>query len=403
MSVFEDYARRSILEQNPELLGQVERVTASGSKVTAVTTGKPDLILDRDLDGAVILAEVERVLRRYVVVPENAYLPVVLYAICTHVAEAFDSIGYLAILSPTKGCGKTRLFEVLELFVRKPWRGIAPSVAALFRKISEGPTLLLDEVEVFNRKDKSETTQTLLAVLNGGYRKGATIPRCDGPNHNVRDFPTYGPKCFAAIGRLPDTLIDRCIVIRMQRHRRKSEHIERFLSSRARREAAPIHQNIDRWAADNHKEIVKAYEKMLETDLDFLTDRNAEIWIPLFSICAIATPERIDELKHCAQALCANKAVDDTDDSLPLKLLADIREVWPEGETRCDSMTLIERLRALVESPWSEYELTPRKLARMLRPFGVEPRLQRMGQERGRGYEWADLEPVVTAYLDSEA
>jgi len=107
--------------------------------------------------------------------------------------------------------------------------------------MSEGPTLLLDEGEIFNRKDKSETTQTLLAVLNGGYRKGATIPRCDGPNHNVRDFPIYGPKCFAAIGRLPDTLIDRSMVIRMQRYRRKSERIERFLSSRARREVAPIH------------------------------------------------------------------------------------------------------------------------------------------------------------------
>jgi hypothetical protein len=345
----------------------------------------------------------ERFLKRYVVLPEAVYLPVVLYAICTHVAEAFDSIGYLAILSPTKGCGKTRLFEVLELFVWKPWRGIAPSVAALFRKMSNGPTLLLDEVEIFNRKEKSETTQTLLAVLNGGYRKGATIPRCDGPNHNVKDFPIYGPKCFATIGRLPDTLVDRSIVIRMQRHRRKSEHIERFLSCRAGREAAPIHQNIIRWATDFRDEISTAYEKMLETDLEFLTDRNAEIWIPLFSICALAAPERLAELRSCALVLCLNKADDDTEDSLPLKLLADIRIIWPKGESRCDTKTLLEELKKLEESPWAEIQLSPRKLARMLSPFEVTPKVLRLSQDRARGYERHDLEAAFVRYLDCEA
>jgi len=82
-----------------------------------------------ELDGAEIVAAMEKYLKRYVVLPVAAYLPIVLYAICTHVSTAFDSIGYIAVLSPTKGCGKTRLFEVLELFVRRPWRGIAPSVA----------------------------------------------------------------------------------------------------------------------------------------------------------------------------------------------------------------------------------------------------------------------------------
>ena len=72
----------------------------------------------------------------------------------------------------------------------------------------------------------------------------------------------------------------------------------------------------------------------------------------------MAAPERVDELKRCAQVLCANKAGDDTDNSLPLKLLTDMRAVWPEGETRCDSMTLIELLKTLEESPWSEYEPT---------------------------------------------
>ena len=121
----------------------------------------------------------------------------------------------------------------------------------------------------------------------------------------------------------------------------------------------------------------------------------------MFSICALAAPQRFAELRSCAQQLCLNKADDDTDDSLPLKLLADIRIVWPKGESRCDSKTIIELLKDLEESPWSEYALTPRKLARMLRPFEVEPRLQRIGQTRGRGYDWQDLDAAFDRYLDS--
>jgi hypothetical protein len=86
-----------------------------------------------------------------------------------------------------------------------------------------------------------------------------------------------------------------------------------------------------------------------------------------------------------------------------LKLLADIRAVWPESDTRIDTKALIEELKKLEESPWSEYEMSPRKLARMLAPFGVEPKLLRFGQERARGYEWQDLESAFTRYIDPEA
>ncbi len=170
--------------------------------------------------GAKLVEETEQYIQRYVILPEHSYLPVALWLIATHAVQQFDCFPYIAAVSAAKRSGKTRLAEVLELLARKAWRGTAPSPAALYRMLEGAPTLLLDEVEALNSKNKSETAMILLAVLNAGHRKGATIPRCDGPRQEVRQFPVYGPKFFAAIGRLPDTLLDRSIVVHMKRRSR---------------------------------------------------------------------------------------------------------------------------------------------------------------------------------------
>lgn len=108
------------------------------------------------------------------------------------------------------------------------------------------PTLLVDEVEALNGKNKSETAQAIVAILNAGHRKGATIPRCEPPKNEVKYFEVYGPKAFAAIGRLPDTLAD-CIVVTMQR-KAKGQKVERFRARRAKAQAKPIHDSIARFA-----------------------------------------------------------------------------------------------------------------------------------------------------------
>ena len=190
-----------------------------------------------------IVADVEHYVRRFCVLPDAAYLPIAVWAIATHSANAFDCFPYLALFSPAKRCGKTRVLEVLEQVVYRAWRGTAPTAAALFRMMAEGPTLLLDEVEIFNTKNKSESNQTILAIINAGHRKGATIPRCDGAKNELKHFPVYGPKAFTAIGRLPDTLTDRSIKVTMQR-RAAEQRIERFLLARAAADAMPLREAV---------------------------------------------------------------------------------------------------------------------------------------------------------------
>jgi hypothetical protein len=353
----------------------------------------------RPVCGCELVSDVLTYVRRYVFLPASAYLPLTLWALATHANDQFDCFPYLAILSAVKRSGKTRLAEVLETLVRQPWHGTVPSVAALFRMLERRATLLLDEIEMFNNKNKSETTQAVLAVLNAGHRKGAYIPRCEPPSQKVRNFPVYGPKLFAAIGKLPDTLADRSIVIHMKR-RTKAQPVERFRQVKAAREAKPIYEQAMRFAQDCHAAIEEAYGHVLDTDLAYLNDRDADLWTPLFAVCAVADSARLDELKTCALALSGAKAGDDVDDSLSLTLLRDIREVWPKGQDTCETALLLEKLKALEESPWLEHQLTARKLARMLRPFEVQPRHLRFGERTAKGYLYEPLKAAFAPYLE---
>ena len=269
--------------------------------------------------------------------------------------------------------------------------------------MADCPTLLLDEVEALNSRNKSETVLTILAILNAGHRKGATIARCHGQKHELKHFPVYGPKAFAVIGRLPDTLTDRRIVITMQR-RTADQRVERFLAPRAKADTKAMRGHLASFGQTYHGAIEQAYNRLLDADLKFLGDRDADLWMPLFAVCTVAAPGRVAELKQCAVALSASKAGDDTDDSLQLRLLVDIREAWPKDERQWDTASLIAGLKALEESPWaSECELTPRKLARMLRRFDVEARKIRTGERTLRGYLYEELSLAFSRYLVAES
>lgn len=354
-----------------------------------------------------LLDRTEQYIRRYVVLPENAYLPASLWAVATHAVQEFETFPYIAAVSAAKRSGKTRFAEVLETIVRKPWRGTAPSPAAVYRYLEDAPTLLLDETEPLNAKNKSEMTQILLSVLNVGYRKGATVLKCDGTEHKPRRFPVYGPKLFAGIGRLPDTLMDRSIVVHMKR-RTKSQKIGRFMQARVLREVKPLHDAIVRFARRHRSLIEESYQVVVDQDLDYLGDRDAEMWMPLFALCAVLSSGRLGELRKCAETLSGSKTEDDEDDSYSLGLLKDIREVWPgenglfsEGvkSDKCETAVLIEKLKALEESPWAEHQLTPRKLARILRPFDIQPHTIRVGERTPKGYIFAEFNDAFDRYL----
>jgi len=125
-----------------------------------------------DEDGALLLDDVMRFVRRFVVLSSEQLVAIALWVVHTHAIDAADATPYLNITSAEKRSGKTRLLEVLELVVARPWRTGRTSAAALVRKIDgDKSTLLLDESDAAF-KGRREYGEALRGILNDGHRRG---------------------------------------------------------------------------------------------------------------------------------------------------------------------------------------------------------------------------------------
>jgi uncharacterized protein DUF3631 len=331
----------------------------------------------------------------YLVLPKGIPFVASLWVIATHIHELFDCFPYLTVTSPTKRCGKTRFAEILELLCARPLMSVNISEAALFRSIeNEKPTVIIDEAETLRNRE-SERAQYLLSILQAGFRQGAYVLRCVGKDFAVKKFPVFCPKAILAIGNLPDTLMDRSVVISMRRHL-QSERVARFRRRQASEQAAGIVRTITAWAEKNKKNVARAYSKQ---NLDFLKDREADLWEPLFAVASVAVPDRLEELTAIAKQLSDEKSGLDVDDSQGIRMLADIRTLLSEAEhRRMSTAKLLVQLREELDGHWDD-KLTAVKLARILRPFQVSSKQLWIGKTNARGYEYEDFEPVFKRYL----
>jgi hypothetical protein len=351
-------------------------------------------------EGAALVRDLETFLTRYVVLPERTALPLAIWVLLTYIFQSFDAVPYLVIGSPAPRCGKTRLLECLELVVSAPRRASNISEAALFRVIEKvAPTLLLDEAETLS--GRSERAEYLRQILNAGNRRGALVTRCIGPSTNIEamDFSVFCPKVLAGIGNFPQTITDRAIVVPMQR-RKDSESVARFLYKTAEPEAAALRERAGLFMGQRKEETEAAYGKAA---LDFISDRDAEAWSPLFAILAVADDSRLRELRASALSLTRTKAANAEDDNLSLRLLADVRCVWPEDEPKIFTGELIQRLKSIEDAPWvSDDKLDGRRLSRLLKPFGVTPATVQIGKDNRKGYYRESAESAFARYLEPE-
>jgi hypothetical protein len=347
--------------------------------------------------GAPLLSEVEAFLRRHVILTTPQATAAVLWAAHTHALDAFETTPFLAITSPEKRCGKSRLLDTLELVVARPWRTIMPSEAVLFRKIeATQPALMLDECDaIFNTKNSN--TEPLRALLNAGNRRGTFVPRCVGPRQELVDFGIFSAKALAGIGNLPDTVTDRSIVIRMARKRR-DETTARFRIREAEQVAEPLHNALASWL----EAALPVLEQARPEIPDGLDDRAEEAWEPLLAIADAAGGRWPERARLAAIQLSSADRRDD--EALGVRLLADIRDVFAgTGTDRLASAVLATRLGEIEESPWGDLwgkPLDARGLARRLKPFEIHPRTVRLDDgTTAKGYLLEQFEDAFGRYL----
>jgi hypothetical protein len=317
---------------------------------------------------------------------------VVLYVVLAHVYDSFDLVPMLVFASPVKRCGKTRLLSIVQNLVPRPLLITNITVAAVFRTISLfAPTLLVDEVDTFIK-----VSDELRGVLNSGHmRVTAYTVRLVGDDHEPRKFRTWCPKILALIGRLPDTLDDRSVIVPMKR-RIGSEQVERLRLTALPHELEPLLRQTARWARD-HEAALRALDPPVPEELN---DRAADNWRPLIAIADLAGGPWPQRARDAALALSGDPDTE-TDDSDRFMLLADLRELFMVVSER-PTEHVLQGLNALVDRPWPQWNrgrpMTARQLASMLKPFGVKPR-QLTRPVNAKGYRVVDLRDAFARYL----
>ena len=336
-------------------------------------------------------------IRKYLVITDDEVLVIALWVLHTYVYDSYPQTPYLAVTSPDKGCAKTRVLEVIELVVRRPWRASIPSEAVLYRQIhSMKPTLLLDETDTIFNPRMQDRYEGHRAILNSGNRQGSTVPRCVGTSNKIMEFQVFSPKALAGIGTLPDTVTDRAIPIRMKR-KRKSEPVARFLMRTAKPEADALRERIEAWLVDL---------KLDETPEvpNNISDRMQEGCEPLV---AVADERGCGDAARSALVTLLTGERLDSVELMRHRLLRDIRSLWLKAEAAGGKQVrgvstegLLKALYKVPDGKWTNYYqryLTSCDLADLLRPYGVGPRVLSGGQKRG--YRRDDLHDLWERYL----
>jgi len=240
--------------------------------------------------------------------PPHASVVMGLFTMLTYCLEHFNTAPYLCFESAIPGCGKSTCLDLLSAVVARPLLSAGFSRAVLVRLMDEQQsTLLVDESEWLN--GKNEASLAIKGILHGGYRRGSFYHCCEGDNHELRAFKIFGPKVFAAIRGLTGPLLDRCIVLHMERAPAEST----LLSSAA--------EDIEPFAA-LLKQRLEAFSLQAAPRLQGLRknrpaggywpefrNREAELWHPLLSIARTYGPKAEESALLAAHVLNQSKQV----------------------------------------------------------------------------------------------
>jgi len=351
------------------------------------------------IDGAEILLEVRNFLERFVAYPDdycaNAHA---LWIAHTHLMDAWESTPRIAFLSTEPGSGKTRALEITETLVPRPVEAVNVTPAYLFRKVGDddgAPTILFDEIDtVFGPKAKDN--EEIRGLLNAGHRRGAVAGRCitAGKIIKTEEIPAYCAVALAGLGRLPDTILSRSIVIHMRR-RAPHEQVDAYRRRVHARQGEVIKQRLAQWALGVADALQDAWPEMP----DGIEDRNADLWEPLLAIADAAGGEWPEIAR-----VSAVTAVTDSQESAPslgIRLLSDLKEVFND-QLYMFTTDILQKLNDDVEKPWGSLRGLPldaRKLSSWLSTYNVRPTSIRIEDKVAKGYKAEDLHDPWQRYL----
>lgn len=346
-------------------------------------------------DTAALLEALMEYFKRFVVLTDDQLLAVSLWALHTHVFDAFTTTPYLIVTSAEPRSGKSRLaIECMGPVVPNPKTMVGLTAAVLFRIVSQAPTLLIDETDAVFKDSKfgpSEKQEDIRSILNAGYRKGVTVPRCAPGTNEIIEWPVYGPKALAGIGHLPVTIEDRGLCIRLSR-RMPDEIIERFRYETGIEWGNRLKPGIEAWAP-GARILLHGARPVMPDELD---DRAQDAYEVLIAIADMAGAEW--GVKARAALLALRGADSTVKESLGVKLFRDMEQfVHHLTMERIPTKDFISWLYQEGDEPWEDWweafdgKKAARRLALIFAEYGVKHVRWREAGERFRGYLVVDI------------
>jgi putative DNA primase/helicase len=341
------------------------------------------------VSGAELLDEIRGAILRFCVLPDHSVELMAAWVLHAWTHDTADISPILAFVSPEKRCGKTTALSVIGVLAPKSMHNVNVTTSVLFRVIEKFcPTVLIDEGDTY-LTDNEE----LRGLINGGHnRLSAYVWRSVGDDHEPMRFTVWAPKCIAMIGKLPDTLEDRALVVPLRR-KQPGELVERFRGDK-QAAFAPLRRRAQRWSDDNAM-------RLRDMDPDVPQSLNDRAQDNARAICAIADIAGGDWAETIRTALVGLAAQgDDEPQSSGVMLLKDIGKVLEvRTNARIGSQELCEALCALEDAPWAEWwsgrPITSRRISTYLKPYGVKPRRDRVGS----CYWAADFTDALNRYV----
>ena len=344
------------------------------------------------VNGAGLLDDLSTFYSRYVVLPEGAADMLAVWTLHTYTQAAAQITPRLGIESPQKRCGKTTLLALIGAVVARPLPASNITPAALFRAIEQWrPTMLIDEADTF-LPDNDE----LRGVLNAGHtRSQAYVIRTVGDEHEPRAFGVWAPVAIALIGKLPSTLADRALVIKMRR-KLASEPVERLRLDRLK-DTEALQRRCVRWAHDALADLYTRDPVMPEG----LNDRAADNWRPLCAIAEVASGQWSHRLTKAIKALTPPEH---DDEAAGVMLLEDCGTCSLRGPQRSCLLRRFWRLCISSRNVRGRSGDVTKSRSRPGKwrgssPVGIKSQTIRIGADVSKGYEQDDFLDAWSRYL----
>lgn len=338
------------------------------------------------------LEQLSAQLAKYLIVhDQHAATAMALWAMFAWVHDIATFSPMLVIQSADADAAKTTACKVIAKLTPRAFVIAEPTGPSFYRFVDRTqPTLIIDEA------DQLLARRTDLAhLINVSWTKGTFIQRV-GSNGDIHRFDPFCPKILSGIdlaAHLRPATRTRCITINLL-PKLDDEKVANYRHADDDADFFMLQRKLMRWAID-YKQIVKKANPEMP---DGFTNRQEENFVLLFAIADLAGGDWGKKMRDSARALSHT-----TEPSLGRLLLADMRRLFKQHGKRIHSKQLVTLLIADEEGEWAHYRgqgpITAHQVARLLKPFGIQPDFVVVDKVQQRGYNEAWFETAFKHYL----